>query len=152
MLVEYSAAIVALLGLLAVVAMIRVARQTAPKGPPPTYVSDIQTGRIVIEPDYGSIRASLETSPLSDRLIVEPPGYLAVRFRDEGPVLENEDLHEVLSWLNIHGVPFSVGKGLGPAEVMHYLWEHGRIRGRFKTIYWTGPGRWHVSYRYPGGA
>jgi hypothetical protein len=149
---NYFLAILVLLGLLALVAGMKAARQGMPTGPPPTFVASIQTGHVVIERDNGIIRASLETSPFSDRLLVEPPGYLAVRFRDEGTPLENEDLLGILNWLKTHEVPFSVGKDWGPAEIMQHLWEHGRIRGRFKTIYWTGPGQWHVSDRYPGAA
>ena len=152
MVIDYMPAIIALAAVLTLLALIKMGRKITPKHPPPTYVSSILTGRVEIDRDTGQIRALLEASPYSDRMILEPPGYLAVRFRDEGPVLENEDLHELLSWLRSHGLPFSVGKGWGPAEVMHHLWSHGRIRGRFSTIYWTAPGEWHVSDVYPGAA
>jgi hypothetical protein len=36
--------------------------------------------------------------------------------------------------------------------VMEHWRSHGRIRGRFRTIYWTGPGKWHVSDVYPRAA
>ena len=149
---DYGLGIVALIGVLALVAAILKIQAARPRRPPPPFVADIQEGRVVIERDTGRIKALLESSPFSHGLITDPPGYLAVRFRDEGPQLQNDELNELLIWLNNQQLPFSVGKGWGPAEVIHDLWSHGRIRGRFKTIYWTAPGKWHISDIYPDAA
>jgi len=149
---DYSLVLIALVGLLAVLVIAKIARETSPTLPPPTHVSNIFDGRVEIERDTGRIRTLLESSPLSHNIILEPPGYLGVSFRDQGPLIDNEELCQLLGWLRNQGLPFSVGKGWGPAEVMHDLWSHGRVRGAFKTIYWTGPGKWHISDRYPGAA
>ena len=143
-------ALIALVGVLLLLAMIKMGRDVKPKEPPPTHVSSIFNGRVEIERDTGEIRSLLESSRFSDSMIIDPPGYLAVQYRDEGSHLENKELHELLTWLKSQGLPFSVGKGWGPAEVMEDLWSHGQIRGRFKTIYWTAPSEWHVSDVYPG--
>ncbi|HEX9869325.1 MAG TPA: hypothetical protein VGC99_12165 [Candidatus Tectomicrobia bacterium] len=148
--IDFAVAVIALAGVLTLVWLVKIGQEIRPKEPPPAYVSSIFKGRVEIDRDKGQIRSLLENSPFSDRLIVDPPGYLAVEFRDEGPHLENAELHELLSWLKGQGLPFSVDKGWGPAEVMEDLWVHGRIKGRFKAIYWTNPNEWHVSETYPG--
>ena len=142
--------VLATAGILILVWLSKMSRELRPKQPPPAFVSSILNGRVVIEGGAAKIRPALESSPYSSTLVVDPPGFLAVQFNDEGSRLENAQLHELLSWLKDQGVAFSVDRGWGPAEVMEGLFVHGRIKGRFKTIYWTGPGKWHVSDTYPG--
>jgi hypothetical protein len=144
--------LVVLIAVLAIVAIATNRWAMWPRTSPPPYVADIQSGRVVIDNDSGQIKALLERSPYSEKVIDEPAGYLAVRFSDEGPDLDNPQLLQLLIWLNSQNIPFSVGKGWGPAEVMAHLRVNGRITGRFKTIYWTSPGKWHISDTYPDAA
>jgi len=146
---DHVVGIIALTGVLAVIALLLKNREIRPKEPSPAYVARIFRSRVEIERDSEQLKSFLESSPFSDNMIMDPPGYLVVRFRDEGPQLENKDLHELLNWLNSQGLPFSIGKGWGPSEVMAELRSRGYINTPYKTIYWTGPGDWHISDVYP---
>jgi len=59
---------------------------------------------------------------------------------------DNIDLIERLMELNQGGALFGEDykQAYSPADFMKELQERGILREDFQSIYWTGPGKWHI--------
>ena len=102
---------------------------------PQTYVSLILNAKIRIERVASDIEGEL--TKLGDQSVIEGGEIWTVPYHGD------EHLAKLLDQLNRLGVLFvDHPAGWPPAAIFRDLRKRGLLRGSFKTVSWTGPGKW----------
>jgi hypothetical protein len=107
---------------------------------PPPYISLIQGGWIRIE---GSLKAIQGLSDLAQSKLF---GFSGLKYQERQSPFDNDDLISKLLELNTLGVAFGEDykQACDPAGMMAELQKRAILRSPFTSIYWTGPGQWHL--------
>jgi hypothetical protein len=107
---------------------------------PPPYVSIFQAGWIRVEGDLSS------NPSLMERLVRIPFGFRGIRFDEHGVYTENISLIQAMLDLNDLGVAFGEDykQCCDPYGFMKDLQKNHILKKSFSSIYWKGPGDWHL--------
>ena len=107
---------------------------------PPPYISLVQGGWIRIEGNFNRIEG------LSDLAQSKLFGFSGLKYQERQSPFDNDDLIHKLIELNDLGVAFGEDykQACDPAGMMAELQKRALLRSPFTSIYWTGPGQWHL--------
>jgi len=102
----------------------------APGQQPPAYVQSIQSGKVTLGGDVGSLGLGNEAS-----------------FEGCAVVDGNEELAALMCDLNEKGAAFAYDykASISPSQFMATLQEKGIVVGSYKEISWSGPQSWHLT-------
>jgi hypothetical protein len=105
--------------------------------PPPSYVSQADGDKIVVETHGPAHEVALQGLGFS-----RPSSSRTRTF--EMSVASDKDKADVFSKLRDAEIAFSRGREWCPAEVFEWLRDQGLTRGSFQSIAWRGPEQWVV--------
>lgn len=114
----------------------------------PAYVSTIYEDYVHLKGNTLNIENIISKSQYREKSLKDRNG-LKVHFIPSEEIFENNDLLELLQWLNSYGVLFSTDRGWGPSEIMQEFQSRGLFKEVFDEIAWKGPSDWVINKRNP---
>lgn len=102
----------------------------------PSYVAVVLGEEVLVRVTDADARVVVRR--IGARRSLFPPRTWVIRYRGE------VELASILAALRDAGLPFGFGRQWPPCDVFEDLRERGLVSGKYKKVFWHGPGQYEV--------